>query len=121
MESLWDAEFEGLDDGTIWNFLDGMIYGYHGDVDLKDTRSVAQCRMDARKWGRFDFLANWDEPFDGCKAFLLCPPGGGVRILSRRSPPDIRQDFEVSRESFLTAGRGFVKWYEAQEALLRGQ
>src|SRR5947209_6980798 len=82
--SLWADELSGLDDVAAWDLLDGLLYGYHGDVELSDTGTLAELRRDAARWGRFNFLTNWGEQFDGYKSFLLSPPGEFVRVLSRR-------------------------------------
>lgn len=33
LNELWAPELVGLDDVAVWNFLDGLLYGYHGDVE----------------------------------------------------------------------------------------
>jgi hypothetical protein len=75
--------------------------------------------MDAQRYGRFNFLTNWGEEFDGCKSFLLCPPGRPVRILSRSFPPAVGLGVDVSRAGFVAAAAAFARWFEAQEARLR--
>src|SRR6266699_7334177 len=40
LDLLWAPELEGLDDTATWNFLDGLLYGYHGEVEVPDDRSV---------------------------------------------------------------------------------
>src|SRR4051794_18443935 len=56
---LWDVELAGLDDVAAWNFLDGLLYGYHGDVEIEDGRSLDQVRADWAYWSKYDFLTNW--------------------------------------------------------------
>lgn len=111
--SLDSAELCGLDDTAVWNHLDGALYGYHGDVELVDTRTAADCRADWARWGRFNFLTNWGEPFDGYKAFIFGIPGGRMRILSRgpRGGSSIVSS-DISREMLVIAARDFAKWFD---------
>jgi len=106
LDDLRDPELEVLDATAAWNFLDGLLYGYHGDVELTDDRTEAQCLADSRRWGRHDFLTNWGEQFDGWKAFVFALPGDLIRILYRRSREPV-QYADVSRASFATAAEGF--------------
>src|SRR5438876_957707 len=101
--SLWAVELIGLDDLAAWNFLDGMLYGYNGDVELFDERTLEDCWRDASRWGRFNFLTNWGEQFDGYKSFLLSPPGDFVRGLSRRFPEHMGRGVAVTRQGFVAA------------------
>jgi hypothetical protein len=112
--SLWAEGLAGLDDVTAWNFLDGLLYGYHGDVEVPDARTPAECRRDVVRWGRFNFLTNWGEQFDGYKSFLLCPPGESARILSRRLPAQMGRGVSVSRRGFAAAAAAFARWFEAE-------
>jgi hypothetical protein len=121
LDELWAPELVGLDDLATCNFLDGLLYGYHGDVELRDDPTVEMCRANGTAWYHFDFLTNWGEQFDGCKAFILCPPGGPVRILSRRFPAGMGYRVDVSQSAFKEASLGFVQWYEEQESRLRGE
>jgi hypothetical protein len=115
---LWADELAGLDDVAAWNFLDGLLYGYHGDVEWADTRTLAEVRRDAVRWGRFNFLTNWGEQFDGYKSFLLCPPGESARVLSRRLPPHLGRGVSVSRQALVTAAAGFAAWFESESRRL---
>jgi len=121
IDELWAPEFAGLDDLAACNLLDGLLYGYHGDVEVHDDRTVEECKADWTAWGRFDFLTNRGEQFDGCKAFLLRPPGGPVRILSHRFPAGLGYSIDVSLSAFKEASNAFVRWYEEQESRLRGK
>lgn len=118
VSGLWADELVGLDDVAAWNFLDGLLYGYHGEVETEDSRMLVQCRLDAARWGRFNFLTNWGEQFDGYKSFLLCPPGDSIRVLSRRLPPHMGRGVSVSWPGFVTAVSGFVAWFESESARL---
>lgn len=118
IDRLWAEELIGLDGVAAWNHLDGLLYGYHGDVELPDDRTVEECQRDWVMWGRFSFLTNTGEQFDGYKAFIMRPPGCPVRILSRRLPEGMGRSVEVSRDGFIAAAMAFTKWFEAQELRL---
>jgi len=113
LDSLWEQEFTGMGDLALWNFLDGLLYGYHGPIELPDNRTLEECRRDAQRWGRFNFLTNWGEQFDGNKSFILRPPGNIVWILSRDRANN-RYSWHVPYTTFLTATRDFVLWYEQE-------
>jgi hypothetical protein len=117
LSEAWDESLATLDDRAAFNFLDGLLYGYCEGVEIEDGRSLRQIRADAARYGKFDFLTNWGEPFDGYKAFLMCPPQGDVRVLCREIP-SLRAD--VSKSAVLSAAGSFVTWYEEQEQRLRG-
>lgn len=118
LDSLWAGELEGLDDQAAWNLLNGLLYGYHGDVEFVDGRTLQECQRDSDRWHRFNFLTNWGEQFDGYKSFVLCPPGDSVRILSRRLPGHLGRGVSVSRSGFLAAAAGFTQWFHAESLRL---
>lgn len=119
IDELWDDALAGLDDQEMWNFLDGLLYGYHGDVAIDDDRSLEQIHADCDRYGKFNFLTNWDEQFDGYKSFILCPPGSGiVRILSRAFPCEVGLGVNVSKTGFLGAVQAFIGWFKEQERRL---
>ena len=118
LDHLWGDELVGLDDVAAWNFLDGMLYGYHGDVKVANTRTLAECEYDAMRWGRFNFLTNWGEQFDGYKSFLLCPPGHSARVLSRRLPVHMGRSVSVSRQMVVDASARFARWFEVESRRL---
>jgi hypothetical protein len=81
LPQLWSPELDGLSDIDLWNHLDGLLYGYHGDTEIPDDRTVEQCRSDSKRWGGYDFLTNWGEQFDkGGKSFILCKPNNVVWV-----------------------------------------
>jgi len=119
LEDLWDDELGGLDDRAAWNLLDGALYGYHGDVEVEDDRSLENVTCDARRFGKFNFLTNWGEQFDGgYKSFLLCPPSKPLRVLSRAFPESVGLGVNVSRIGFARASRAFIDWFRYQERRL---
>ncbi len=118
LSSLWATELVGLDDVAAWNFLDGLLYGWHGDVRLSDERTTKECLQAPAQWWRFNFLTNWGEQFDDYKSFLLCPPGESARVLSRRLPDKMGRGVSISRPGFVEAASGFARWFEAESGRL---
>lgn len=118
--SLWADELTGLDDIAAWNLLDGLLYGYHGDVELAGDRTHKELCRDRDRWGRFDFLTNWGEQFDGYKSFVMCPPPGDtVRVLCRELMPNGGIRVDVTRAGFVAACEGFVRWFEVEQRRLQ--
>jgi hypothetical protein len=109
LSTLWREEFNGLSDMDLWNLLDGLLYGYHGDVELEDdNRSLEKCQCDARVYSRFDFLTNWGEQFDrGGKSFIFYAPEGEVRILNRTYPSGLSR--QASLENVFFAINAFLE------------
>lgn len=121
LADLWDETLDGLDDRAATDLLDGLLYGHHGGVEIEDGRTMEQISRDAERFGKFDFLTNWGEQFDGYKSFILCPPGGPVRILSRHLPRPMNGVAVVTKEGFLGAVEGFIRWFDNEEERLRKQ
>jgi hypothetical protein len=117
-DDLWDDAFSGLSDHEVWNFLDARLYGCHGTVEPQVGHTLDTLKADAAKYWKFNFLTNWDEMFDGYKAFLLCPPKRAVRILSREFPPNVGLAVEVSRAGVTEAAVSFVRWFDDNNRLL---
>lgn len=121
LEELWDDALNGLDDLATWNFLDGALYGYHGDVEIEDDRSLDEMTRDAHRFGKFDFLTNWGEQFDGgYKSFIIHPPDRPLRVLSRAFPMSVGLGVNISRMGFVRASQAFVEWFKDQERRLSG-
>lgn len=118
LDDLWDDELAVLDDLTAWHFLDALLYGYRDGVELPDDRTMEELTRDSARWYRFNFLTNWDEPFDGTKAFLLSPPGDTARVLSRNFPADRNRGVPVSKRGFIEAATGFARWFEDESRRL---
>ena len=120
LDGLWSDKLEGLDDKGAWEFLDGLLYGCRDDVIAEDERTIEQCRQDWQLWSGHNFLTNWGESFDGYKSFILCPPDGSVRILSRGFPEQMGRGVSVSRTGVVLASQGFTRWFEEQARRLEG-
>lgn len=118
LDDLWDGDLTGMDDLTAWHFLDALLYGYRDEVELPDDRTMEELSRDSDRWGQFNFLTNWDEMFDGYKAFLISPPGDSARILCRNFPADKGRGVLVSKEGFVAATTAFARWYESESRRL---
>lgn len=121
LDDLWLDEFEGLTDLELWNLLDGLLFGYHGDVEINDERSLEQIESDSEKYSKFNFLTNWGEQFDrGGKSFVFHHPKGRIKILNRNLPVEKGITLETSTESFLNAIGEAASWFEKQRIALSG-
>lgn len=119
LEGLWDEALSGLDDQATWNFLDGALYGYHGDVEIVDDRSLEELKRDDRRFGKFNFLTNWGESFDnGYKSFIVCSPNMPLRVLCRAFPRSVGLGVSITRVGFVRASREFIEWFTQQERRL---
>jgi hypothetical protein len=115
LDGLWSDEFEGMTDLELWNLLDGLLFGYHGDVEIDDDRTLEQMDADSSKYGKFVFLTNWGEPFDnGGKSFLFHHPEGRVKILNRRLPFGKGISLSTSKEAFCSAIQEAASWFDQQ-------
>jgi hypothetical protein len=116
---LWKTEFDGLSDEALWNHLDELLYGYHGDIELEDDRSIEECQRDWDEYGVFNFLTNWGEQFDqGGKSFIVCTPAQQVRILNRSLPPSCGLALEAPVFQVSGAINGFLRWFEEEASRL---
>ena len=119
LPSLWLDEFSNLADLELWNLLDGALYGFHGELELDDSRTIDEIERDGKRYGAFDFLTNWGEQFDrGGKSFILCTPGQTVRILNRSLPQGRGIALEASVFHTSKAIREFLKWFEQEASRL---
>jgi hypothetical protein len=121
LADLWDETFDGLDDRAITDRLDALLYGYVGGVEADDHRTIDEVNRDAERFSKFNFLTNWGEQFDGSKSFIVCPPGGPVRVLSRHLPARMNGVAVVARKRFRGAVEDFLRWFDDAEAGLRGR
>ncbi|MES2072012.1 MAG: hypothetical protein V4488_16770 [Pseudomonadota bacterium] len=119
---LWRQDFEGISELEILNLLDERLYGYHGDVEIEDSRTVDECRRDWTEYGHFNFLTNWGEQFDQSgKSFILCRPEGRVQILNRSLPAQCGIVIEAPLLTAKAAMRDFIKWFESETQRLSGK
>lgn len=118
----WMSEFNGLSDKDLWDFLDGALFGYHGDVEIPDSRTVDECRADWVRYGKFSFLTNWGEQFDkNGKSFIVCRPDGIVRILNRSLGNSSDFSSEVPLAEAIEAIQKFIDWFQSESARLAGR
>lgn len=119
LDEIWDESLSGLDDLSALNYLDGLLWGYHGDVPIEDGRTLREMRVDSARFCQFIFLSNWGEQFDRYKSFILCPSNRPVRILSRHLTVSPGYSVEVSRKGVREASRAFAIWFDEQAERLR--
>ncbi len=118
----WMSEFNGLSDKDLWNLLDGALFGYHGDVEIPDSRTVEKCGADWLRYGKFSFLTNWGKEFDkNGKSFIVCRPDGVVRILNRSLGNSSVFSSEVPLAEAIDAIQKFVDWFQSESARLAGR
>jgi hypothetical protein len=104
IDALWEESFDGLSDAEIFAFLDEALY--LGEVSGWE------------RFGRFDFLTNTGEQFDGFKTFIVCSPDRHVHILYRL--PDGLVDAGIcSAVSFHAVAESFVLWFDEQVRTVR--
>ena len=96
------------------------LYGYRGEVEIPDDRTLDELDLASVRYGKFDFLSNWGEPFNGYKCFLMRPSSDQIPILSRQFPASVGLALRVGKMGVLDGSQKFVRWFEAQEARLRG-
>jgi len=58
LSAITDPAFWTLSDEVLWDRFDRALYIDHGQT----TDEIAKDRLE---WGRYDFLTNWGETFDG--------------------------------------------------------
>jgi hypothetical protein len=115
LPDLWTQELDGLSDLALWNHFDSLLYGYHGDEELQDDRTYEQCRADAERWSRFNFLTNWGEQFDADgKSFITCKPEGVVLILNRSGSPKQLISTRTSVNEVLSAIAQYIDWFRGE-------
>lgn len=115
---LWDDSFNGLNHEQIHDRVRNAIYG---DSD----RSMDAILADARRYGRFDFLTNWDEQFDGFASVIVQPDDVTTTILHRPHSAFARKrdagPFVVATcrtVDFRNASVSFVEWFDSESQRL---
>lgn len=116
---FWLREFDSLDDVSIFHRLDGAVFGCRNGIEVVDERTPAQYRDDALLYGRFLFLVNWGEMFDGeGKLFILCSDGTHVRVLHQPANSTGCNVLIATVTDVEGACDGFLSWFERQAAAL---
>lgn len=119
INSLWSSKFENLSELQVINFLDEKLYGYHGEIEVEDNRTSEEINHDWDVYGKFNFLTNWGEMFDGYKAFLLKSPNGDISILSRDFKSNGDFSFQCSEFSYKKAVKELTHWYNKKWSEIR--
>jgi hypothetical protein len=122
LDLLWAEEFDGMEDAAIYEFLNGLLFGERFDSAVQPPSSLfgKEGRRSWDAWGRFNFLTNWGEQLDGYTSFIVCPPDGMARVLSKAFIGHSGVSASVSLTGVVTAAREFRNWFEGQELRLRG-
>ena len=122
LSTLWCDEFNGLSCRQIWNYLDGRLYGFHGNEEIiYDELYEDNLSNNFDACYKFNFLTNWGEMFDrNGKSFLLNPPGTtNLKILNFFSKTNEVKPFVCSETGFRKAVKDFSIWYEKQVILFQ--
>jgi hypothetical protein len=116
---LWDshqhlvkiaADLSAISNPALWALSDEALWDRFNRARYIDRgQSNEEMTNDYVEWGRYDFLTNWDETFDGYKGMIYCLRNGGVRMLVQLPDKSIRQ-YTVTAEGFTDAIAGFSLW-----------
>jgi len=119
LPKFWLREFDALDDVSIFHRLDGALFGSRDGIEVVDERTSAEYRDDALLYGRFTFLVNWGEMFDGeGKLFVLCSDGTHVRVLHQPAGSTGCNVLMATVTDVEGARDGFLSWFERQASAL---
>jgi|SRR6478736_7139111 len=114
LEEHWQLSFDALTPEQIFDHLDRGLYAAHRDecLDLDDIE-------DAGDLGRFSFLTNVSEVFDGWTAFLVSPAGSDdILALVRAHGAPTVSIRTFSRTAFRDAVCAFSDWVDAEQRRL---
>ncbi len=121
LPNLWRQDFDNLDEITLWNKVDGALYGHHGDIELSDNRTLKECQDDADNFEKFNFLTNWGEQFDRSgKSFIFCPDKKTVTILHCQPPKNHVISLQAPAQSVCDAITLFITWFATETSRLGG-
>ncbi|MDP9928420.1 hypothetical protein [Variovorax paradoxus] len=119
LPKLWMREFDALDDVSIFHRLDIALFGCRDGIEVLDERTPVQYGDDALLYGRFTFLANWGEMFDGeGKLFILCADGIHVKVLHQPVGSKGCRVLTAPVTDVEGACDGFLSWFERQASAL---
>ena len=128
VDRLWAEEFVGLDDEAIFDMLYRLLYGGLEYTSFPvpaglfgEENEREEGERNWTMWGCFDFLNNWGEQFDGYTSFIVCPPGGPVRVLSKSFIGHPGPSVQCSPSGVVAAVNGFRRWFEEQASRLRNE
>ena len=100
-DSLAEPDLSDLNDRETYLFLDRLLY-------KGDERSDEQVHMDAERYGKFDFMTNGGESFDGSKSFLAISENQ-VRIVFSDQESGFASGLVLCRD-FQSVVDGFLRW-----------
>ena len=98
--------FAVLDDSEVFEFLDQRLY-------RDDGQSIDEMSDDWKHFGRFCFLTNVGEQFDGWKTFMFTRSDDSVRLLSRDRVGKVAS-YSVEKSDLRSASSGFLEWMEKE-------
>lgn len=99
IETLWDDTFSGLSDAEIFAIVNRALY-LPGESDWE-------------RYGRFGFLTNTGEQFDGIKTFIVCRPDKRVHVLYQLAD-DTCGSASCPTLLFRQVAESFVQWFDEQ-------
>jgi hypothetical protein len=102
LSAITDPAFWTLSDEVLWDRFDRALYIDHGQTNDEIAK-------DQLEWGRYDFLTNWGETFDGYKGMIYCLSDGGIRMLVQQ-PDDLIRKYTATAKGFMDAIAGFSLW-----------
>lgn len=120
LDELWDERFAGMEPLAIWNFLDERLYGWRDGVDVAHETPLEHIEADAARYGKFNFLTNWDELFDRHKAFIFRSPTTRIVWVLVRTGREPVVVLKATAERLSAVSRAFVEWFRDQERRLSG-
>lgn len=113
-DPLWLDAFNEMTPREIHDTVSHALYG-------DDNRTLDQMRQDSLLYGRFDFLTNWGDQFDGYSSVIVSPTPDVMMLLHRpyvdpSSSRRLPHEFVIahcSRAAFIKASIGFVDWFDS--------
>jgi len=109
VDRLWAEEFAGLDDGAIYDMLDGLLFGGRFDSPVQPPSSLfgEEGERAWTVWGCFSFLTNWGEQFDGSRRSSCARPAARPACCPGRSSAMTGAASLSPRRGVVAAAEGF--------------
>ena len=103
---LRSERFSDLSDAEVYAFLSKALF-------TDDGRSIEEMQRDWDRFGRFNFLTNVGEQFDGWRTFIFSRDVGSLTILASEGdgPPT---SFQIHASEFIAAVAEFRAWFDTQ-------
>jgi hypothetical protein len=116
---LWDSQthlamiaqdLSAISNPALWTLADEAIWDrFNRALYIDRGQSNEEIAKDYVEWGRYDFLTNRGETFDGYKGMIYCLPDGGIRMLVQQPDDSIRK-YTATAKGFRDAIAGFSLW-----------